>query len=377
VRADGANKASSAVKDGTLVLVTLYGGNDGLNTVVPIGDPAYEQQRGNVAIAEDKALSLGNGFALNPAMPGFKAAWEAGQLAIVRGVSYPNPSLSHFQSMDIWWSASTTGDESAGWLGRWLDRSGNDVLQACSIGPQVIPAMAGNRRTAAALQDTTQPQGQLPQADPHFLAFYHELQRPAPGDSALVNAAAQAGQDMLKVSKDAANAMRTQRPPVYPSDVGDLGTQLGVVSELIRAGLPTTAYAVSQGGYDTHSGELATQNANLAQLDTAISAFLASIAGSPRGRSTTVVIYTEFGRRVQPNGSDGTDHGTANNVMVLGPAVHGGLYGDAPSLTKLDENGNMIYTTDFRSVYATVLEGVLGFESKPVLGKAYPTLGFV
>jgi uncharacterized protein (DUF1501 family) len=141
--------------------------------------------------------------------------------------------------------------------------------------------------------------------------------------------------------------------------------------------LPTSAYAVTQGGYDTHSGELETQNQNLAQLDGALSGFMASIAGSPRGRNTTVVVYSEFGRRVVPNASDGTDHGTANNVLVLGPVVHGGLYGEAPSLTNLDENGNLIFTTDFRSVYATVLEGVLNFESKSVLGKSYPTLGFV
>ena len=372
----GSATASSADL-ATLVLVTLYGGNDGLNTVIPIGDSAYASQRGAVAIAPDKVLSLGNGFGLNPSLTGLKAAWDAGQLAIVRGVSYPNASLSHFQSMDIWQSASLTGDVSSGWLGRWLDRSGSDVLQACSIGPTVLPAMAGDRRTAAALQDTTQPQGQLPQADPHFLSYYHELQRPFPGESRLVADAAQAGVNMLKVSKDAADAMRTQAPPTYSTDVGDLGTQLGVVSELIRAGLPTSAYAVTQGGYDTHSGELETQNQNLAQLDGALSGFMASIAGSPRGRNTTVVVYSEFGRRVVPNASDGTDHGTANNVLVLGPVVHGGLYGEAPSLTNLDENGNLIFTTDFRSVYATVLEGVLNFESKSVLGKSYPTLGFV
>jgi uncharacterized protein (DUF1501 family) len=379
-RAQPARAASAAAKAselGTLVLITLYGGNDGLNTVIPIGDPAYASQRGPIAIAPDKVLSLGNGFGLNPSLTGMKAAWDAGQLAIVRGVSYPNASLSHFQSMDIWQSASLTGDVSSGWLGRWLDRAGGDVLQACSIGPSVLPAMAGDRRTAAALQDTTQPQGQLPQADAHFLSYYHELQRPFPGESRLEADAAEAGVNMLKVSKDAADAMRTQAPPTYPSDVGDLGTQLGVVSELIRAGLPTTAYAVTQGGYDTHSGELETQNQNLAQLDGALSGFMASIAGSPRGRNTTVVIYTEFGRRVQPNASDGTDHGTANNVLVLGPAVHGGLYGEAPSITNLDDNGNLIFTTDFRSVYATVLEGVLNFESKSVLGKSYPTLGFV
>src|SRR5665213_292606 len=369
--------AASAAGEGTLVLLTLYGGNDGLNTVIPIGDSAYASQRGSVAIAPDKVLSLGNGFGLNPSLTALKAVWDAGQLAIVRGVSYPNASLSHFQSMDIWQSGSISEDVSSGWLGRWLDRTGNDVLQACSIGPTVLPAMAGDRRTAAALQDTTQPQGQLPQADARFLAYYHELQRPAPRVSALDNAAAQAGVNMLKVSKDAADAMRTEAPPTYSSDVGDVGTQLAIVSELIRAGSPTTAYAVNQGGYDTHSGELTTQNQNLAQLDGALSGFMASIAGSPRGRNTTVVIYSEFGRRVQPNASNGTDHGTASNVLVLGPTVHGGLYVEAPSITNLDDNGNLIYTTDYRSVYATVLEGVLNFESKAVLGKSYPTLGFV
>jgi uncharacterized protein (DUF1501 family) len=376
-----AERAAAAVAKSadlaTLVLVTLYGGNDGLNTVVPIGDPAYASQRGSIALAPDKVLSLGNGFALNPSLPGLKTMWDAGQLAIVRGVSYPNASLSHFQSMDIWQSGSISGDVSSGWLGRWLDRTGSNVLQACSIGPTVLPAMAGNRRTAAALQDTTEPQGQLPQADAHFLAYYHELQRPFAGERHLQADAAQAGVNMLKVSKDAAGAMRTQPPPTYSSDVGDLGTQLGVVSELIRAGLPTSAYAVTQGGYDTHSGELETQNQNLAQLDGALTGFMASIAGSPRGKNTTVLVYTEFGRRVQPNASVGTDHGTANNVLVLGPVVHGGLYGDAPSLTTLDDDGNLIFTTDYRSVYATVLEGVLNFESKAVLGKSYPTLGFL
>jgi uncharacterized protein (DUF1501 family) len=367
----------TAVSDRTLVLVTLYGGNDGLNTVIPLNDPAYASLRAGLALKPEDTLSLGNGFGLNPAMTGFKNAWEAGQLAIVGGVGYPNPSLSHFQAMDIWQSGSPSPDADTGWLGRWLDRDGNDALQACSIGPNVLPAMAGSRRKAAALQDSTYPGAQLPDVNAHILALYQEIQRPDAGESPLDALVAKSGADMLTVSHTAAKSMMKAQPPRYPSDVGDLGTQLGVVSQLIRAGLPTSAYAVTQNGYDTHSGELATQSMLLGQLDVALTTFMASIASSPRGQNTTVVIYTEFGRRVESNGSFGTDHGTANNVFVLGPKVHGGFYGDQPSLTRLDEYGNLIHTVDYRSVYATVLEQVLGFDSKAVLGHRYPTLGFV
>lgn len=366
-----------AVGDRALVLVTLYGGNDGLNTLVPLDDPAYGALRAGLAFKPEETLSLDNGYGLNPALQGLKTAWQAGQLAIVRGVGYPNPSLSHFQSMDIWQSGSISGDVGTGWLGRWLDRSGHEALQACSIGPTVLPAMAGDRRKAAALQDSTYPGSQLPDGNSHLLALYHELQRHSKGESPLEASVAQAGADMLRVSRTAATAMSRESAPHNAVNVGDLGTQLGIVSQLIRAGLPTSAYAVTQGGYDTHSGELATQNDLLHQLDAALSTFMASIATSARGRNTTVVVYSEFGRRVESNGSLGTDHGTANNVLVLGPLVHGGLYGEQPSLTRLDDNGNLIHNVDYRSVYATVLEGVLDFDSKAVLGHAYPTLGFV
>ena len=369
-------KASTA-GSGTLVLLTLYGGNDGLNTVVPLEDPAYSSNRHALAISPDKTLPLGSGFGLNPSMPGLHAMWQAGQLAIVRGVGYPNPSLSHFQSMDIWQSASLSNDVGTGWLGRWLDHSDHNALQACSIGPNVLPAMSGGRRKAAALQDSTYPGSQLPDVNAHLLALYQELQRPNHFPSHLEASVAQAGADMLTVSHTAAKAMVLEPAPPYSEALGDLGTQLGVVSQLIRAGLPTAAYAVEQGGYDTHSGELSTQNALLKQLDAVLTEFMASIASTPRGRATTVVIYSEFGRRVEGNGSGGSDHGTANNVLVLGPAVHGGFYGDPPSLTKLDENGNLVHTVDFRSVYATVLEGVLAFEPKAVLGRNYPSMGFV
>jgi uncharacterized protein (DUF1501 family) len=369
--------ASSAPR--TLVLCTLYGGNDGLNTVIPYGDPAYYSTRSNIAIDEDSLLVLGDGEGLNPAMPGIKSLWDTGQVAIVRGVGYPNGSLSHFQAMSIWQSGSPSGDVPTGWLGRWLDMTGTDPLRACSVGPTVLPAMAGDRTQAAAVQDSTSGSAQLPYASPQTTAIYHELNRARPGATPLVNDIATNGRNMLSTSRRFAAALNQQPAPTLPTGVddGDIGTQLDVVSSLIRADLPTRAYAVTQNGYDTHSGEPATQTQLLGQLDTAISTFFSSLAGHPNGPGTTLVIYTEFGRRVMSNGSEGTDHGTANDVFVIGPSVTGGFYGEQPSLSSLDENGNLIFNVDFRSVYATVLEHVLGVDAKPFLGKGYPLVGFI
>ena len=365
--------------DRRLVLCTLYGGNDGLNTVVPYEDPAYYAARSNIALPANTLLALGDGFGLNPALPGLKSSWDAGHLAIVRGVGYPEGSLSHFQSMSIWQTASTSGDVASGWLGRWLDRTGNDPLRACSVGPTVLPAMSGERAKASAVQDSSSGSDQLPYVSTELLAGYRELQRQRPGAGTLVNAMTATGHEMLFTSRAFADALDHEPAPSLPKGVtdGDIGTQLNIVSSLIRAGLPTTAYAVTQNGYDTHSGEPSTQSGLLKQLDTAITVFFSSLAGLPQATGTTLVIYTEFGRRVPSNGSEGTDHGTANNVYVLGPSVIGGFYGDPPSLTSLDENGNLVFSTDFRSVYATVLESVIGVDSRSFLGKSYPTIGFL
>jgi uncharacterized protein (DUF1501 family) len=375
--AAGAADVSRATR--RLVLCTLYGGNDGLNMVVPFTDPAYYQARANIAIEADKLLPLSDGLGLNPAVPGMKSLWDAGQLAIVRSVGYPDPSLSHFQSMAIWQTASLSSDVSTGWLGRWLDMTRPDPLRACSVGPTVLPAMAGERSQAAAVQDSTSGSDQLPDASHDLLAVYRELQGRRPGEGKVLNSIATNGRDMLSTSRTFASALDHEPPPSLPKGVddGDIGTQLDIVSSLIRAGVPTTAYAVTQNGYDTHSGETGIQTQLLSQLDTAITSFFGSLAGYPEAAGTVLVIHTEFGRRVDSNGSNGTDHGTANNVLVIGPAVSGGFYGDQPSLTKLDDNGNLVFEIDFRSIYATVLEHVIGVDSRPFLGKRYPLLGFI
>ncbi len=377
--AGAADVASAARAERRLVLCTLYGGNDGLNMVVPYDDPTYYAVRSNIALAPDTVFQLSDGIGLNPAVPGMKRLWDAGQLAIVRGVGYPDPSLSHFQSMAIWQTASLSSDVSTGWLGRWLDKTRGDPERACSVGPTVLPAMAGEQTQAAAIQDSTSGSDQLPNASHDVLAVYRELQGHRPGAGTTENAIARSGREMLSTSRTFASALDHEPPPVLPKgiDDGDIGTQLDIVSSLIRAGVPTRAFAVTQNGYDTHSGETGVQTLLLGQLDTAIGAFFQSLEGYPEAAGTTLLIHTEFGRRVMSNGSNGTDHGAANNVLVIGPSVAGGFYGDQPSLTNLDENGNLRFEIDFRSVYATVLEHVIGVDARAFLDKRYPLLGFI
>lgn len=363
---------------GTLVLVTLYGGNDGLDTVVPAADPAYQKARGTLAVSEHDALALADGLALHPSLVRLKRRYDAGTVAIVRGVGYPKPDHSHFRSMSIWQTGSPQTPVSSGWLGRWLDATASSAgnsggpIQAVGVGATLTPALVGQRRSAAAV-----PTGTLAVPGGALGASIRALYQPdaSAGQATLLDAVAGVDNDYLTVADHLG--------PLLGSSTGtgdDLASQLGIVSRLIKAGVPTQAYAVSMGGFDTHAGEEPTHGRLLGEVDTALDTFLTSIAGSPHAQRLVVMIYSEFGRRVVPNASGGTDHGTAGPVILAGPGVRGGMYGEQPSLTKLgtgDDDGDLIVTTDFRDVYATVLSDVLGADPGPVLGSGRRSLGFV
>ncbi len=370
--------ATPAPASRRLVLGTLYGGNDGLNTLIPYDNPTYIAQRSAMRIMPEAVLKLGPQLGLHPSLVGIKALWDAGHVAIVQGVGYPDPNLSHFASMAIWMAASTDAEVSTGWLGRWLDATGTDPMRALSVGASVPQALVGNLQQASALADSTEGAAQTVSWDPVFRQLYTTVQELELAGTPLENLVAHTGLNLIHVGEVASEALARQRPLTVPkADASDMATQLSIISELIMDGVPTKVYQASMGGFDTHSDELSTQAALFSQLDAAVTAMFNALGRNPNGAGTVLVLYTEFGRRVLANASGGTDHGAANVVFVIGRGVKGGLYGDFPSLSRLDPDGNLVHNVDFRSVYATLLEHVLEVDSKSFLGGSFPTLGFM
>ncbi|MFB7966537.1 DUF1501 domain-containing protein [Streptomyces rubiginosohelvolus] len=368
-----------------LVLVTLYGGNDGLNTLVPATDPRYQDLRGDLAYAEEEVLPLGEGLGLNPGLGGLKKLWDERRLAIVRGVSYPRPDHSHFRSMAIWQTASPSGPVPSGWLGRWLDHAGDgDPLKGVSVGATLPPLMAGETTAGAAVRLGGR---KLPDAWLRRCTALSDVERDA---HPLLRRAGASLSDLVKVSSSfgAGGEEPQTQDPGEPRDEedgnegasaggqGGLGAQLDAVARAIEAGVSTRAYSVSLGGFDTHANEKATQSRQLGGLDKDLTRFLERVRRTKAGRKVVVAVYSEFGRRPRANAGQGTDHGTSGPVFVLGEPVKGGFYGDQPSLTDLTDD-DLRTTTDFRDVYATLLRGVLDTEPDRILDGHAGSLAFL
>ncbi|MFZ0228314.1 MAG: DUF1501 domain-containing protein [Mycobacterium sp.] len=350
---------------GVLVILTMYGGNDGINTVIPYADNAYHDARPELAYAPGDVLNLDGQLGLNPALKGLAQQWNSRKLAIVRGAGYPQPDHSHFRSMDIWQTASPSEPVSTGWIGRWLDATGNDPLRAVNIGSVLPPLAVGEKCTAAALSASEKPES----AD-RFAATMDALGADDPNDTPAMAAVC-----------DAYRATRTTDTTfsgIKPSGAkpNGLAGQLGMVASAIKAGVPTRVYAVNLGGFDTHADERGTQQRLLQTFDEAVTPFLQQMAGDRYGKNVVLMAYSEFGRRVKANASQGTDHGTAGPVFVAGTPVRGGFYGDEPSLTDLD-HGDLKPTTDFRDVYYELLSQTLQTDPAPSVGAGRRSLGFL
>jgi uncharacterized protein (DUF1501 family) len=359
---------------GVLVVVTLYGGNDGLNTVVPAADSAYQSARPTLAYAEHEVLDLGDGLGLNPGMTGLHTQWTAGSLAIVRGVSYPRPDHSHFRSMDIWQTASPDEPLPTGWIGRWLDVTGADPLKAVSLEPVLPPMLSGATTAGAALplSGLVLPKGPLGSA-------FAAMGSPTAGEPGPQAVAARAIADLHRTVQALGPAVAGSSTAAQPAAAtrkpssSALAAQLEVVARCIEMGAPPQVYAVSLGGFDTHADERGTQQRLLTEFDDAVSTFLTRMATTDRGRHVVLLAYSEFGRRVAANANQGTDHGTAGPVLIAGTGVKGGFVGAQPSLTDLDD-GDLKPSTDFRDIYATMLANVLGTDPARVLGPGRATL---
>jgi uncharacterized protein (DUF1501 family) len=357
--------------DGILVLVTLYGGNDGLDTVIPAADSGYQAARNTLAYQPVQTLMLRDGIGLHPSMKRMHALFGAGQLAVVQGVGYPNPNRSHFRSMDIWQSGVAESNEITGWLGRWHDATGADPLRMVNVGASVPRAMVGTKGGPASI-----PNGkiQLPNA---LVPGFAEQSRLTSELGPLGARIAASGTDLLRVRDKLSSVLTTSINSGATNLEGGgaangeartaLDNQLDTVASIVASGSPTRVFSVSLGGFDTHASERDQHSRLLTAVDNALGRFFDKMTRSVGGSKVVALVYSEFGRRVTANFSEGTDHGTAAPVFVIGPSVKGGLYGEQPSLVKLDDNGDLVYNVDFRSVYAQIAGSVLGIDPKAVL----------
>jgi uncharacterized protein (DUF1501 family) len=364
--------------DRILLLVDLAGGNDGLNTVVPYGHDRYRQLRPGIGLAKTQLLALNEQIGLRQEMRGLKELHDRGRLAIVQGVGYPSPDRSHFRSADIWHSASLEPEKTpTGWIGRLCGCEG-------IASPARTPAlMVGNDKVPLILVGEQGPAPQLDRLDALALPT-------GPADDG-ANARAEAMRELAKEGdakagtpveflRTTARAAQESAAPIeraaargkvsgaYPATA--LGGSLKIAAQLVLGGLDCSAYYVRQQGYDTHAFQEPVHGLLLQELSDSLAAFWKDVEAGGASKRVVVLVWSEFGRRASENGSKGTDHGAAAPVFVLGESIRPGLIGAHPSLEErdLDEEKDVQFTTDFRSIYAALLEDWIGVPSKRVLG---------
>lgn len=373
--ARGARAAETALGEKVLVVVQLSGGNDGLNTVIPYSDDAYAKNRIVLRIPPEQVLKIDQQHGLHPQMTGFRKLIEAGRLAIVQGVGYPNPDRSHFRSMDIWHTAKPEVDDKRdGWLGRCLDCSsraaGGDV-PALHLGPNPSPLALASLKTSVPSIESLEgfhlraDGGALPLASLSKLA---ESARPdAPQ---LLEFMRQSTLYAYESSQEVQQVLKQEREATgYPGFA--LAQKLKQIAQLIDAGLKTRIYYVSHDGFDTHANQFAAHAALLNELSSGVSAFVDDLGKRGQLDRVLVLCFSEFGRRVRENASQGTDHGAAAPVFLAGGGVRAGMIGNQPSLTDLDGEGDLKFHTDFRRLYATLLDRWLDCASEAVLGQKF------
>lgn len=350
--------------NGTLVLIELKGGNDGLNTVVPYSDNRYRELRPNLGLEADEVLPVSEHLGFNPRLKPLLEAWEERDLAVVTGVGYPQPNLSHFRSIDIWETGAASNEYlQTGWLARLLtsaDAKGGSVADGAVIGSGTGPFTGGTLRLVV-LRSLEQ--------------FFQQARRARTVEASTDNPALMhilsVQNDLNKSAMALEESLRTRKRPIKAFPQTEIGQQMEVAARLVTSDFRIPAIKVSQGGYDTHSLQRGRQDLLLGQLAEAVAAFRKALRKTGHWDHVLVMTYSEFGRRPRENGSRGTDHGTAAPHLLLGGRVKGGLYGRQPSLHDLD-NGDLKFTVDYRSLYTTIARRWWGLETEFLSGGPYP-----
>ncbi|MEM8558572.1 MAG: DUF1501 domain-containing protein, partial [Bacteroidota bacterium] len=370
--------------DRVLVLIQLNGGNDGLNTIVPVTNDLYYNARPSLAIDPADTIRLSDDLGLNAELGALEGLWGEGRMAVVQGVGYPDHNLSHFRSTDIVATADTTSG-TTGWVGRGLigdypdyETNRPPAPPAVQIGASV-PVMFQTESTNLAM---TFANAQAVERLASGAAAYDPEAVPATRygeELAFVRTLANASVFYREIIQEAYAAGESASTPDY-GPLYEMPKSLAATARLIKGKLGARVYLVSLDGFDTHARQANTHTFLMRALGQAIEAFMADLRASGDSERVVVMTFSEFGRRLAENGSGGTDHGTAAPTLVVGDAVQGGLYGEAPDLATLDDKGNPANTTDFRALYATLLERWLGLDpdaTASVLGGTYTALGFL
>jgi uncharacterized protein (DUF1501 family) len=363
----------AGARDTILVVIELTGGNDGLNTVIPFKDPLYTKYRPTLRQPTGQIRKLTDDIGLHPALAGLAELHQQGSLCVVQGVGYPNPSQSHFRSMDIWQAGSTAQEATEGWIGKALKGM---------TGAASFHIKANNDRSPLALEGAPARVPSIASLEDFQLQLAggvdSRAQREVIEGAAKVGGSGKPGLlDFVRrtASNTYASSKRLQEigknyQPKAPYPQTALANRLKLVAQLINADLGARVFYVSLGGFDTHSAQAGTHANLLTQLSGAVTAFYKDLSARGHKDRLLVMTFSEFGRRAKENGSRGTDHGSAAPMFLVGGKVKGGLVGAHPSLDKL-AMGNLKHHTDFRSVYAAVLDRWLGVSSKVVLGNTF------
>jgi uncharacterized protein (DUF1501 family) len=407
-----ARAADTEGKDTVLVVLEMTGGNDGLNTVIPYDDDLYHKARPTLRLTKQQVVRVDDRIGLNPGLRPLERYLNQGQVAVVQGVGYPNPDRSHFESMDIWHSADPKRQTKTGWLGRGLGgmkfRTG--AIPAAHVSTEPLPLAVAGASTGVPSIHPSRPfdleLGTVP-PNPNFQfrrPGFNPDGMPAPGSAEqhkarrdLIEALAALPQgpaddlrqfvqrshlqtyaNIERLRKIVEAEARTGRPIPRPGfdNTGGLARDLGLVAQMINADFGTRVFYLSIGGFDTHSEQLRQHEQLLGQLASAVAGFFDQIKQGGNAERVLLMTFSEFGRRVRENGSKGTDHGAASCLFVVGPGVKGGAVGAHPKLDDLAD-GDLKYHTDFRQVYATLLDRWLGCDSRAVLGSKFEPIALL
>jgi Uncharacterized protein conserved in bacteria len=359
-----------------VVILQLSGGNDGLNTVIPVRNDLYYKNRPRLSIDKGKSLLLTDETALHPSLTGFRELYNDGNLGILNNVGYPNPDRSHFRSMDIWQTASESNQYlNTGWVGRYLDAQcvGCDKpTYALELDDVLSLSMKGKNSNAIAMKDPKRLFGTTNQRFFKDLTQNHAATHEEQPVDYLYKTLAQ-----TVSSADYIFEKSKFKPTKAEYPKTELGQNLKTISSLIFSDINTKVYYLSLGSFDTHINQQAQQQRLFTELNDAVSAFAKDMKANNRFEDVLLMTFSEFGRRVSQNASGGTDHGTANNMFfVSGGLKQKGVLNDMPDLADLDQ-GDLKYKVDFKNVYSTVLKNWLGADDYAILGKKYKHLDFV